>query len=213
LDPFVLLGGERAIREPKRVAYILLREVGQEDLKGIFPYLDEIEIRFFQRIIQTGFNCPLTSSVGRLFDGVASILGLRHINTFEAQAAMELEFAADAEVHGFYPFHLKRDKILLIDWRPLISTLVQQMLDGVSLPSISGKFHNTLVEVIVSIAKEVGTQKVVLSGGCFQNRILTERACKRLGQEGFRVYIHQRVPTNDGGISLGQAIVGGTKGT
>ena len=166
-----------------------------------------------------GVNSPITTSVGRLFDAVASLIGLRQNMNFEGQAAMELEFliakleAEESKVIGNYRFEIgmketspisNLQSLIIIDWSPMISEILIDQKNGMLHPVISVKFHNTLVEIIAAVAKQIGQQRVVLSGGCFQNRYLTERAVQRLREEGFRPYWHQRVPPNDGGISLGQ---------
>jgi hydrogenase maturation protein HypF len=148
-------------------------------------------------------NCPLTSSAGRLFDAVASILGLRHRASFEGQAAMELEFAIDdCATEDSYEMPLGADGV--IDWAPAVRTILADVKRKRSAAEISAKFHNALVETIVAVACRAGEPYVALSGGCFQNKVLAERAIRRLREEGFRPAWHQRVPPNDGGIALGQ---------
>ena len=149
-------------------------------------------------------NAPLTSSAGRLFDAVASLIGLRQQASFEGQAAMEMEFAVQAGIEEAYPFSLGEGPPSVIDWDPAIRGILDDRRSGKSAGAISAKFHNMLAEAIVAIARKIGEPKVVLSGGCFQNRYLTERTIDRLRQENFRPYWHQRVPPNDGGIALGQ---------
>jgi hydrogenase maturation protein HypF len=154
-------------------------------------------------------NCPLTSSAGRLFDAIAGLIGIRQRSSFEGQAAMELEFALNRNTAaGSYHFDIQQapgESVLIVDWGPM----VQEVLDDVStrapVAEIAAKFHNTLVEMIATVAHTCREPRVVLTGGCFQNRVLTERAVTRLGDAGFRPYWHQRVPPNDGGIALGQA--------
>jgi hydrogenase maturation protein HypF len=146
----------------------------------------------------------MTSSVGRLFDAVASITGLRQQISFEGQAAMELEFAIQPCVSEAYSFEIKSTSPSVVDWRPMIEEMVDDARHGLEPGAISAKFHNALVEIIVAVARHAGQTRVVLTGGCFQNRYLTERSVQRLLEEGFRPYWHQRVPTNDGGIALGQ---------
>ena len=159
-------------------------------------------------MLSRGLRSPRTTSAGRLFDVVASILGLRQVCRFEGQAAMELEFLThEVYTDAAYPFDLvigESDRSL--DWAPMIRAIVADARAGLAAGLVSAKFHNTLVEMMVSVAKESGEEKILLSGGCFQNRYLTERAVMRLGAEGFRPYWHQRVPPNDGGISLGQVV-------
>jgi len=161
-------------------------------------------------------NAPLTSSVGRLFDAVAALLGLRLTTRFEGQAAMELEFAIGSEkTEEAYPFTISNQPdselagtqaAMIVDWEPMIRTILQEVGDQIPLARISRKFHNTLVEMIVEVARRIAEERVVLTGGCFQNKFLTEHSVRRLEAEGFRPYWHQRIPPNDGGIALGQIV-------
>ena len=174
------------------------------------------ELEVSQQMLVKNINSPTTTSVGRLFDAVASIIGLRQIVKYEGQAAMELEFLTDnikEKRIGDYGFKIKTVKeptisnqqsLIQIDWSPIVQGILGDIEQQVPHTLISVKFHNTLVEIIIAIAKQIGRQRIVLSGGCFQNRYLTERTVMRLQEEGFRPYWHQRVPPNDGGISLGQ---------
>lgn len=219
--PFRLPGGEIAIKEPRRTALGLLHEVfGNEVIQHIdLPTLQAFtptEIEVIQQMLVKNINSPTTTSVGRLFDAVASIIGLRQIVKYEGQAAMELEFLTDSIKEkrvGDYRFETKTVKepaisnqqpLIQIDWSPIVRGILGNIEQQVPHTLISVKFHNTLVEIIVAIAKQIGHQRIVLSGGCFQNRYLTERTVIRLREEGFLLYWHQRVPPNDGGISLGQ---------
>jgi hydrogenase maturation protein HypF len=151
-------------------------------------------------------QAPVTSSAGRLFDAVASIAGLRQQVTYEGHAAMELEFAIQPCVGEAYSFEIKSTSPSVVDWRPMLEQIVEDVRCGLTAGVISAKFHNALVEIIVAVARHVGQTRVVLTGGCFQNRYLTERSVQRLLEAGFRPYWHQLVPTNDGGIALGQMI-------
>jgi len=207
---FRLPGGEKAVREPRRSALGLVFEaLGPEaldrtDLAPVraFPAPDRETIR---TMLLTGLNSPLTSSAGRLFDAVASLCDLRHESRYEGQAAMELELALDGcTVSEHYPFSIGPGTPAIIDWAPMILSLLDDIRQGVTCGVISAKFHNTLVEVIVSVARMAGEDRVVLTGGCFQNKYLCERAVDRLTNEGFHPYWHQRIPPNDGGIALGQ---------
>ncbi len=157
-------------------------------------------------MLKRALNSPKTSSVGRLFDAVASIANLRQQMRFEGQAAMELEFALDGFVTDkFYPLPLAtRHALCILDWAPLIEGILSDTQSGVPIREISAKFHNALAEVVVEVARRFGQHRVALSGGCFQNRYLTERIVARLRAENFQPYWHQRVPANDGGIALGQ---------
>ena len=136
-------------------------------------------------------------------------MGLRQVVRFEGQAAMELEFALDGvQTEEAYPLriHVPSSSEIVVDYEPMIRGILGDMSAGISLGMISAKFHNALVEAIVAVAHRVGEERVVLTGGCFQNKYLTERAVSRLQREGFRPYWHQRVPPNDGGIALGQVV-------
>jgi hydrogenase maturation protein HypF len=158
-------------------------------------------------------NAPITSSTGRLFDGVASILGIRQQISYEGQAAMELEFAiANFSTDAIYNFKLVRpsDQItnspIIIDWQQIIKEILTDITNNLPLAEISAKFHNTLAKIIIVIAKIIGRKHIVLTGGCWQNKYLTERAIALLTQENFIPYWHHRIPCNDSGIALGQII-------
>jgi hydrogenase maturation protein HypF len=167
----------------------------------------ENQLRIIRRMLSQGLNAPVTSSVGRLFDAVASLTGLRQRVSFEGQAAMDLEFAIQGtETTSSYPFEIRDGVPLTVDWRPTIDAIVSDVARDYPTASISAKFHNMLAEVVRAIALRVGEAKVVLTGGCFQNRYLTDACLLRLIDAGFRPYWHQRVPPNDGGIALGQVI-------
>ncbi len=216
LRTFGLPGGERAVKEPRRVALSLLREAYPEGMGELqeLPTLQAFtgpELRLLTEMLERRLNSPRTSSAGRLFDGVASLIGLRQVCRFEGQAAMELEFLThDMASEEHYPFELQEgDGASVLDWAPLVRNIVADVRGGVAGPVISVRFHNTLVEMMVAMARTAGLERLVLSGGCFQNRYLTERAICRLRQEGFRPYWHQRVPPNDGGIALGQVFAAG----
>jgi hydrogenase maturation protein HypF len=206
---FRLPGGEMAVKEPRRTALAILFEIwgddGLED-EGLAPVaqFSKSERGLIRQILAKGVNAPVTSSAGRLFDAVASLLGIRQVVTFEGQAAMELESVIGSEVSEAYPFGLSNAVPQIIDWAPMISEILIDLRRGISSRVISAKFHNTLADIIVEVARQVVTPKIVLTGGCFQNRYLLEQAVQRLSQAGFKPYWHQRVPPNDGGIALGQ---------
>jgi len=159
-------------------------------------------------MLRRKLNSPQTSSMGRLFDAVASLTGLRQQMRFEGQAAMELEFVLDGvETDEHYNLPLvTRHPSLVLDWSPMIEAILSDVQNGVASGRISAKFHNALAEAVVVVAKGIGERRVVLSGGCFQNRYLTERIVNRLREGKFQPYWHQRVPPNDGGIALGQVV-------
>ena len=211
LRQFRLPGGDAAIKQPRRTALGVLYEMGglkALNQTGLAPISDfqESELAAIRQMLAKDVQSPTTSSAGRLFDAVAALAGLRQHSTFEGQAAMELEFAAHSCVGEAYDFEIKSTAPSIIDWRPMLERIIGDVRDGVETGVIAAKFHNTLVEIIVLTARHVGETRVVLSGGCFQNRYLTERTVQRLLETGFRPYWHQRVPTNDGGISLGQIV-------
>jgi len=211
LRTFRLPGGDTAVKEPRRSAIGLLFEIFGT---GIFDVLNLASVAAFtpaERIVikgmlDRGVNAPVTSSAGRLFDAVASVIGLMQQTRFEGQAAMQLEFMADTNEQSRYEFGVVcgMNGPLVIDWQPIFHDLIYDFARRVRPSRIAAKFHNTLVEMMVKVASIAGEKSVALSGGCFQNKFLTERAIARLRAEGFNVYWHQRVPTNDGGISLGQ---------
>ena len=206
---FALPGGEAAIKEPRRSALGVMHEIfGSElwDHREFLGNFSETEIALLRQMLEKKINAPITSSVGRLFDAVASLAGLRHCSNFEGQAAMELEFALLSKVTDAYHFDLMEGSPLVIDWEPAIRGIVYDSKEQTPVGVISAKFHNTLAETIVGVARKIGEPKVVLSGGCFQNRYLTERTIERLREENFRPYWHQRIPPNDGGIALGQIV-------
>jgi hydrogenase maturation protein HypF len=213
LRPFRLPGGDKAVKEPRRTALGLLHEISGDAIfeqKNVAPVaaFSAPELATLKTMLAKKLNAPATTSMGRLFDAVASLINLRQQIRFEGQAAMELEFALDGiETDDHYNLSLvTRHPSLVLDWSPMIEAILVDVQQGVNVGIISVKFHNALVEGIVGVAKHAGQNRVVLSGGCFQNRYLTERAVRRLQAEGFRPYWHQRVPPNDGGIALGQVV-------
>lgn len=214
--PFRLPGGDQAVKEPRRSAlgllYAMLGETAfeQKELAPLGAFA-AAELAALRVMLQRSVNSPLTSSAGRLFDAVAALAGLRQKVRFEGQAAMELEFALDGiDTERVYPVAIQplnaADQPLLLDWEPMVRGILEDLRNGVSVGEISAAFHNGLVEAIILVARQLGQERVVLSGGCFQNRYLTERAVMRLRQAGLRPYWHQRIPPNDGGICLGQVI-------
>ena len=213
LRPFRLPGGDKAVKEPRRTALGLLHEIfgdqvfEQKKLATVTAF-SASELAMLNTMLAKNLNSPVTSSMGRLFDAVASLINLRQQIRFEGQAAMELEFALDGiETDDYYNLSLvTRPASLVLDWSPMVDAILADVKNGVSTGIISAKFHNAMAEGIVAVAKQAGQNRVVLSGGCFQNRYLTERAVRRLQAEGFWPYWHQRVPPNDGGIALGQVV-------
>ena len=162
-------------------------------------------------MITKGVNAPMTSSLGRLFDGVAAIAGLRSRVNFEGQAAMELEMSAADNTDAVYDGRWEFEDGYKILVAPIICDVVRDVELGVSVAQISAAFHNTLVRLFVDICTHIRSERqlnrVVLSGGCFQNAILLNGLMQELQRKRFDVFAHEKVPTNDGGIALGQAVV------
>lgn len=213
LLPFRLPGGEACMREPRRCALGALYEsfgpavLEMADLAPVSEFT-AADRRVLATMLARGINAPWSSSAGRLFDAAAAILGLRQKTSFEGEAAMAVEFAAERAAGSLplAPAGLCDGKFaLIIDWRPMLRAMVRARRDGVSAGDLATAFHHELVEAIVNVAKRVGTTRVLLTGGCFQNGLLTERAVSRLRESGFVPYWHCRVPPNDGGLAVGQA--------
>jgi len=201
---FPLPGGDAAAKKPKHTAIGLLYEIlGETAFDGSEPPL-------LRQALIRQVRTPRTSSVGRLFDAVASITGIRHDISFQGQAAMELEFAVAKSVGESYSYRVESRAALVVDWEPMIHEIHGDLINRIAIGVIAAKFHNTLAEIVVDVARRVGESKVVLTGGCFQNRYLTERTVHLLEDAGFLPYWHQRVPPNDGGIALGQAVISST---
>ncbi|MEX2579903.1 MAG: carbamoyltransferase HypF [Verrucomicrobiales bacterium] len=206
---FPLPGGDRAVREPRRCALGMMYEIGGD---AVFDEPDHPVLRHFaanerkllRQALARGVNTPATSSAGRLFDGVASLAGLRQEAAFEGQAAMLLEQVAEPAVEESYSWDWQGDSPIVVDWAPAMNAILADLADSVPVGIVAAKFHNALVDAIVEVARRVGEPDIVLTGGCFQNRRLTERSVKKLREEGFVPHWHQRVPPNDGGIALGQ---------
>jgi len=208
---FPLPGGDLAIKEPGRSAVGLLFEIfGEKLFEEKIEFINifsEQEKKILLQMLKNKINSPLTSSVGRLFDAVAFLTGFKRTTSYEGEAAMMLEFAAAPAISDYYPFDLLPGEVLIIDWQKMIETILDEMKNNVSPKIISAKFHNTLVESICSVAEKSHEEKIVLSGGVFQNAYLLEHTVHRLRTSGFNPYWHQRIPTNDGGISLGQVAI------
>jgi len=213
LRTFRLPGSNTAVKEPRRAALGMLFELcgdailQRTDLPPVAAF-SAAELSLLKTMLNRGLNSPPTSSIGRWFDAVASVIGLRQRMQFEGQAAMELEFALAGVVTGkFYELPLvTRQGLCILDWAPVMREILLDAQSGMAAGEISAKFHNTLAEAVVAVARRFGLARVALSGGCFQNRYLLERSVSRLRAERFQPYWHQRVPTNDGGIALGQIL-------
>lgn len=217
---FPLPGGEKAIREPWRTAVSLLREAYGDRWVTVSQKLDLIQehghYECVDRMLAAGINSPYTSSLGRVFDGVAAILGLNRTVSFEGQAAMTLEALAQGGTTAVYPFEIREeDGPLILDLSPVIREVVKGLDNNIPKEEIASAFHNSLTRGLTDMAVEIGSRtgimRAVLSGGCFQNRLLLEGTVTNLQKAGFDVYFHEVLPTNDGCISLGQAVVAGAQ--
>ena len=210
LRTFRLPGGDVAVREPRRSAVGVLHEMGVDPAPsepGLASFTAH-DIALLSQMVHAGINSPVTSSAGRLFDAAAAIAGVCATTTFEGQAAMALEAAVDPDVEGAYEMSLvEEDGRVLVDWEPMVLAMLADARSGQPASAMATRFHAGLIDAIVSVAVRIGHPTVALSGGCFQNRVLTEGAAAALSREGFEVLQHRRVPPNDGGISLGQLVI------
>jgi hydrogenase maturation protein HypF len=211
---FPLPGGDAAIKKPARTALALLWSLGLEWEKGLrpvaeFPAEEQATLR---AQLEWKINTPQTSSMGRLFDAAAALAGVRQQVNYEGQAAIEFEALGDPAEAGTYSFGLDQDRIRI---GTAIRALIKDALAGVHVSKISARFHNGLaacvLEICSNIRLETGIDEVALSGGVWQNITLLGRTLSLLNRNGFRVYIHREVPTNDGGLALGQAVVAATR--
>ncbi|MGH9945587.1 MAG: carbamoyltransferase HypF [Pyrinomonadaceae bacterium] len=213
LDYVPMPGGAKAIGEPWRMAAVYLQlAFGEEFLNLDIPFIDSLDPekwRTLDSMIAKNTNCPETSSMGRLFDAISAMLCLRNTVNYEGQAAIALEAAADESSSETYEFTLAEGGIIKTEG--LIEQAVADILDGVSAGKVSAKFHFAVAKLIADVATNLRDQRnlnrVALSGGVFQNIFLLQAASVLLAERGFEVLTHSRVPTNDGGISLGQAAI------
>jgi len=216
---FALPGSEKAIREPWRIAAGLLKEAYGGEWKEIAARLELIPpgvpLAGFEQALEKKINSPLTSSLGRIFDGVAALLSGKRTVSFEGQAAMELEGFADPHSGLELAFGIRNEEMLLIDPAPLVRAAVQYILRGEEKGGIAAAFHSAVVAALVEAARllrdKTGLNRAVLSGGCFQNRLLIEGCISSMEAAGFEVFSHSALPCNDGSISLGQAVIAGER--
>ncbi len=209
-----LPGGAAAIREPWRMAASYLYTVFGEKMMDLdLPLLREIDTKkltFVQGMMVKGVNCPRTSSMGRMFDAVAALIGIRYTVAYEGQAALELEMLADDGESGSYPFEWLSEDGYQILPHPIIQGVVQDMEKRVSPAVISARFHRTVIGMAAALCRVIrrdsGLSRVALSGGVFQNAMLLKGLIRELSADRFEVFSHSLVPSNDGGISLGQAV-------
>ncbi|MGB9467253.1 MAG: carbamoyltransferase HypF [Candidatus Acidiferrum sp.] len=212
-----LPGGAAAIREPWRMAVSYLAQTFGEHFLGLdIPFVQELErgkAELILRMMAQRLNSPMTSSCGRLFDAVAALIGIRQVVSYEAQAAIELEMwgQSSSETDG-YPFTIHRqDGCWQIDPSPLFGAIVEDLRRKICTATISRRFHNGLVETLVLLAgllrQESSINQICLSGGTFNNLLVFEHLIRKLESNGFEVFTHSEVPSGDGGLSLGQALV------
>jgi hydrogenase maturation protein HypF len=216
LRTFPLPGGERAVREPRRAAIGLLyahEGLAALERKGLAPVasFDPAALAVLGQALVRGINAPSTSSVGRLFDAVSALAGLCQTASYEGEAAAMLEWALPTmPMTDCYDFAVREAQTnagapRIVDWAPAVDALVEDVHSGASAAVVSAKLHNGLVRAILDVAACAGLERVVLTGGCFQNARLTAAAVDALRRGGFEPYRHERVPPNDGGLAFGQA--------
>lgn len=206
-------GGARAIREPWRLAAVYLQHAFGDDFVNLdLPFVKDLEERYWpalRSMVAKRTNSPETSSMGRLFDAVSSLLGVRSIVNYEGQAAIELEAIAALDIADAYEFKIGPENT--IESGPVIRGAVEDLLNGNSAAVVSARFHGAVARLIVAMAQKIREERklnrIVLSGGVFQNMLLLRQTTRSLRTAGFDVFTHARVPTNDGGISLGQASI------
>jgi hydrogenase maturation protein HypF len=217
LEYVKLPGGEKAVREPWRTAAAYLFDYAGEGSADLIPGLRETicpeKIDLVVQMIGKNINCPKISSAGRLFDAASALMGIRLECNFEGQAAISMEMMADSGENGVYPFQINESAgAYIINPTELLLSIANDMKSGVLVSTAAGKFHNTMAEIIASgaqiLREETGENRVVLSGGVFQNLLLMKKTVPLLEKKRFAVFYHRRVPANDGGISLGQAVIG-----
>jgi hydrogenase maturation protein HypF len=217
-----LPGGTAAIERPYRMAIsYLLTLLGKDALTSDLAFLKEVssqELELIKKQLEKGINSPLTSSCGRLFDAVSALIGIRGKIDYEAQAAIEMEMAADEDERGSYPFAIvEQNGVNIVYLKDLFNAILKDINTNVTQSKIAMKFHRTMAEMVVQMCRRVskisGINKVALSGGVFQNRLLLRLTAAALEEAGFEVLTHSKVPTNDGGVSLGQAVIANFAGS
>jgi len=220
LKYYPLPGGDKAIVEPWRMAYSYLFSIYGPKAKTLdinfIHRMDGNSISIIEKMIDKNINSPLTSSCGRLFDAISSLIGIRDEISYEGQAAMELESFCTSGIKDRYKFSIyKEGEKFIIDPQEIFINIIEDLKRGIGKDIIAVKFHNTVAEFTVNlcgkIREDTGINKIALSGGVFQNKYLTEKVLYLLEDKGFKVFIQRKVPTNDGGISLGQAVVAGSE--
>jgi hydrogenase maturation protein HypF len=216
LEYLPLPGGALAIKKPYRTAIGYLTALGMESDEKLPPFkqADAVELQIIKNQVEKRLNAPLTSSMGRLFDAVAALIGARSVIQYEAQAAIDLEMLAvnNPNETGFYPYSFEeQDGVIKIKIRDLLLAVIADLKDHAPRSVIAARFHNTIARMILElcqvISQKTSIREAALSGGVFQNRLLLGKSTKLLESAGLRVYTHHQVPPNDGCISLGQAAI------
>ena len=212
LRQFKLPGVDQAVREPRRALLGMLHAIGRLDLlpAGLFSRQEQAVL---VSMLDSSLQAPVTSSAGRLFDGLAALLGVCAVNRHEGEAAMRLEALAQhtraVNLASAYPFHLHRpgaDRPMELDWEPLVTGAARDVANGIATAEIAARLHETLASMVAAGVATMPSVPVLLSGGCFQNRLLTERSIVHLSLAGRETFINRRVPPGDGGLALGQAL-------
>ncbi|HIJ88896.1 MAG TPA: carbamoyltransferase HypF [Desulfuromonadales bacterium] len=220
--PVPMPGGDAAVREPWRMALAYLyKAVGEDAFSIDHPVtrrLPKNEQILFAQMLKRGINSPLTSSCGRLFDAVAALLNIRHVVSYDGQGAIELEAVAEiADQGGGFSYKVEiNDKTpLQLDFSPMFIELLHDINSNVETSAIAHRFHRTVAsaatDICLRIAESTGLDRIILSGGVFQNRLLSEMIYTALTDLGLQVFSHRLVPPNDGGIALGQAAIAGRR--
>ncbi|MBE0651008.1 MAG: carbamoyltransferase HypF [Bacteroidales bacterium] len=206
-------GGDLVTKEPWRMAVACLfsyfgETLLRDNFKKYFPTIEEKSFETVLFMLKQNINCPQTSSAGRLFDAVSALIGVCPIASYHAEPPMRLESVADQNCYDIYPFGVENG---VISFKQTFSKILDDLSKNTRVEIISSKFHNTIVQIIIEVVSEISEEtrlkKVALSGGTFQNKILLENAEKQLRNAGYDVYSHSLVPSNDGGIALGQMAI------
>jgi hydrogenase maturation protein HypF len=216
VNPVPLPGGETAIKEPWRIALALLFRLYGENIPPLpLPWLtalDDMTKSNIHRMVTRGLNTPLSHGMGRLFDAAAALAGIRSKITFEGQAAMELEMAVENPSSEGYPVGIgDKGGEMILDFDPAFRALVEDLTAGAPKPLMAARFHQAVADgalkMAMALREKTGLGRVFLSGGVFQNRALSDRLGDMSQERGFTLFRHGRVPPNDGGLSLGQAVI------
>ncbi|MBN8657891.1 MAG: carbamoyltransferase HypF [Anaerolineae bacterium] len=214
LEYFPLPGGDAAIKKPARTALALLWSLGldwDDALESVNEFCAEDQVTLRVQL-EKKINTPMASSMGRLFDAVSALAGVRQKVNYEGQAAIEFEAMADSAEAGQYVFGVEAGQVRV---RGVVEALIKDVMAGIPTSKISARFHNGLAEAVretvQNISRDTSLRSVVLSGGVWQNMTLLQKTISLLREDGFEIYIHREVPTNDGGLSLGQAYIAASR--